>query len=161
MTTPEITASDKAKGPSIIVLAGVLLVLSGIAGGGGWYLGGMLAPEPVVETATPEGATGETAEAGVAAANLVDLEPITTNLSYPSDNWVRMEVSLLFATPPADTTMATTIHQDILAYLRTVSLQQIDGPRGFQHLREDLVERVALRSDGQVTDLLFRTFIVE
>ena len=48
-----------------------------------------------------------------------------------------------------------------MAYLRTVSLQQIEGPRGFQHLREDLKERVTIRSDGRVSNLLFRTFLIE
>jgi flagellar FliL protein len=49
----------------------------------------------------------------------------------------------------------------MLAYLRTVSLQQIEGPRGFQYLREDLRERVKLRSEGRVNDLLLRTFVIE
>ena len=92
--------------------------------------------------------------------NLVPLEPIMTNLSYPSDNWIRIEVSLVFTGNP-DNVLADQIHQDILAYLRTVSLQQIEGPRGFQYLREDLRERVQLRSEGRVNDLLLRTFVIE
>ena len=42
-----------------------------------------------------------------------------------------------------------------------VSLQQIQGPRGFQYLRDDLKERVDLRSEGRVTNLMFRTFVIE
>jgi flagellar FliL protein len=48
-----------------------------------------------------------------------------------------------------------------MSYLRTVSLQQIEGPRGFQYLRDDLRERVKLRSEGRVNDILFRTFVIE
>jgi flagellar FliL protein len=92
--------------------------------------------------------------------NVIPLDPITTNLSYPSDSWIRIEVSLLFGGAP-DQALADQIHQDVLSYLRTVSLQQIEGPRGFQYLRDDLRERVKLRSEGRVNDILFRTFVIE
>ena len=59
------------------------------------------------------------------------------------------------------TKMAEDIHQDILAYVRTVSLQQIEGPRGFQYLRDDIQERVDLRSAGRVSKVMFRTFVIE
>ena len=48
-----------------------------------------------------------------------------------------------------------------MAYLRTLSLQEIEGARGFEHLRNDLQERARLRSKGRVTTLLIRTFVVE
>ena len=64
----------------------------------------------------------------------MQLEPIVTNLAYPSENWLRLEVALMFNGPP-DAKLAEDIHQDILAYVRTVSLQQIEGPRGFQYLQ--------------------------
>ncbi|MNU00034.1 Flagellar basal body-associated protein FliL [compost metagenome] len=57
--------------------------------------------------------------------------------------------------------IAEDIHQDILAYLRTVSLQQIEGPRGFQYLKDDIQERVDLRSEGRVSKVMFRTFVIE
>ncbi len=91
---------------------------------------------------------------------VVQLEPITTNLSYPSENWVRLEVALMFKDKP-DVKVSEDVHQDILSYLRTVSLQQIEGPRGFQYLRDDIQERVDLRSQGRVTKVMFRTFVIE
>lgn len=163
-------AGGKKKSALIPTIA-VVLVLTLIAGGGGWVMGGILAPQTVTpeDTAVPTAAGGHGeaepkkdahgAEEG-GRPNVIELEPITTNLSYPSENWIRIEVSLLFRDTP-DEAMADKIHQDIMAYLRTVSLQQIEGPRGFQYLREDLRERVVLRSDGSVTDLLFRTFVIE
>ena len=57
--------------------------------------------------------------------------------------------------------MAEQIHQDIAAYLKTVSLQQIQGPRGFQYLKDDIEERVDLRSEGRVTNVIFRTFVIQ
>ena len=53
------------------------------------------------------------------------------------------------------------VHQDIMAYLRTVSLQQVEGPRGFQYLKDDLQERVDLRSEGRVSKVMFRTLVIE
>ncbi|MGO7465305.1 hypothetical protein ACCS53_38995, partial [Rhizobium ruizarguesonis] len=45
--------------------------------------------------------------------------------------------ALLFKGPP-DVKVSEDIHQDILDYIRTVSLQQIEGPRGFQYLKDDI-----------------------
>ena len=69
-------------------------------------------------------------------------------------------MALLFKGAP-DVAMAEQIHQDIAAYLKTVSLQQIQGPRGFQYLKDDIEERVDLRSEGRVTNVIFRTFVIQ
>jgi flagellar FliL protein len=158
------------KKSGMIVTIAVVLVLSGLAGGGGWVVGGMIAPQVAVEEeeaaeadeSGEEGAEGEKDEEAEnkPRENIIPLDPITTNLSYPSESWIRIEVSLLFGGAP-DQALADQIHQDVLSYLRTVSLQQIEGPRGFQYLRDDLRERVRLRSEGRVNDILFRTFVIE
>lgn len=166
MALTEVEEDGGKKKSGLIVTIAIVLVLSAIAAGGGWVVGGMIAPqvdqpEAVEAEAAPveDEKAGDDAEAA-ARKNVVALEPITTNLSYPSDHWIRVEVSLVFNDQPDDA-LADQIHQDILAYLRTVSLQQIEGPRGFQYLREDLRERVKLRSEGRVNDLLLRTFVIE
>ncbi|MEQ8305107.1 MAG: flagellar basal body-associated FliL family protein [Hoeflea sp.] len=156
------------KKPGLVVTLAIVLVLSGVAGAGGWMLGGVLAPQVAVEEEAvgEETAHAETegeqegGEENKPRENLIPLDPITTNLSYPSDSWIRVEVSLLFGGAP-DQALADQIHQDVMTYLRTVSLQQIEGPRGFQYLRDDLRERVKLRSEGRVNDILFRTFVIE
>ncbi|MEM5471541.1 flagellar basal body-associated FliL family protein [Hoeflea sp. AS60] len=162
-------AADEDEGKKksgLIVTIAIVLVLSLIAAGGGWMLGGVIAPQvdqpetAAAEEPHGEGDKKEDKPEDKPRENVVVLEPITTNLSYPSDNWIRVEVSLVFANEP-DEAISDQIHQDILAYLRTVSLQQIEGPRGFQYLREDLRERVKLRSEGRVNDLLMRTFVIE
>ena len=167
MADTEDDEGGQKKKSGLIVTIAIVLVLSLVAGGGGWMLGGILAPQ----VDTPEVAAADASDSGKAEdkkghgenkprENLLPLEPITTNLSYPSDNWIRIEVSLVFAAKP-DNVLADQIHEDILAYLRTVSLQQIEGPRGFQYLLEDLRERVKLRSEGRVNDVLLRTFVIE
>ncbi|HVK92977.1 MAG TPA: flagellar basal body-associated FliL family protein [Mycoplana sp.] len=160
---------EGTKKPSLIVTIAIVAGLSAVAGGGGWLLGNMLAPAPIeVQSATaPQGEhgaktgkDGELTRLATEENGIVALEPFTSNLAYPADNLVRMEVALAFKGPP-DPVLAEAIHQDIMAYMRTVSLQQIQGPRGFQYLRDDLRERVDLRSEGRVTNLMFRTFVIE
>lgn len=172
------------KKSSLIPTIGIALGLTIVAAGGGWVLGGMLSgsfltdekKEEIAKAAelaalAAEGGGGHGGGSEEPGADIVPhvsteengvymLEPITSNLSYPSENWIRVEVALLFKGSP-DVEMAEDIHQDIIAYLRTVSLQQIQGPRGFEYLKEDLEERVELRSEGKVSKLMFRTFVIE
>ncbi|SIQ02628.1 flagellar FliL protein [Rhizobium sp. RU35A] len=168
---------EKKKSALVPTIAGVAIATL-VAAGGGWVVGGMIAPKnPEAEKAAAEAkakaaapapaadAHGGKKEEGLphiatAAAGVVQLEPITTNLAYPSENWVRLEVALAFKGPP-ELALAEEIHQDILAYMRTVSLQQIEGARGFQYLRDDIQERVDLRSQGKVSKVMFRTFVIE
>jgi flagellar FliL protein len=158
MKTPNDDAANGKKKPSAIVTIAIVAVLSLVAAGGGWMLGGAVAPH---ESPEPHlAAEGDKEKDDEAVTRVVDLQPITTNLGYPSENWVRLEVALLYAEEP-DEALSEAIHQDILGYLRTVSLQQIEGPRGFQYLREDLMERVALRGEGKVANLMVRTFVIE
>ncbi|MBW3097366.1 flagellar basal body-associated FliL family protein [Pseudohoeflea coraliihabitans] len=162
----EDTPPERKSGLLFTLAAVTVLSLLGI--GGGWMLGTVLAPsvenrqEPVEQAQmvgySSKDKRGEDDEP--LRPNLFGLEPLTTNLSYPADNWVRIEAALLFRDAP-DQRIADEISEDILAYLRTVSLQQIDGPRGFHYLREDIAERARLRSEGQVTDVIIRTFVIE
>ncbi|TPW26893.1 flagellar basal body-associated FliL family protein [Pararhizobium mangrovi] len=159
------------KGSLVVTLAAVG-GLSLLAVAGGFVLGGMLAPEDATAKTAPAAAHGEKAEGhgkeeaegdqalSEANAHLVALDPMTTNLAYPADTWVRLAVSLVFKGEP-DTAEAEAIHNDLMAYMRTVSLQQISGPRGFENLRNALGERAKLRSKGKVDDVLVRTFVIQ
>lgn len=179
------TASPAPKKSAKLITVAVLAVLTLLAGGGGWLVGGVLAPKPLtaeeakmVEEAKAAVANKKAREAEQAggeegskkdeglprvateANGVVQLDAITTNLAYPTENWIRLEIALLFKGAP-DVAMAEQIHQDIAAYMKTVSLQQIQGPRGFQYLKDDIEERVDLRSEGRVTNVIFRTFVIQ
>jgi flagellar FliL protein len=96
-------------------------------------------------------------------STIVDLPPIVTNLGAPQDTWVRLEGSIIFdpRTMPHPEAVAGQIGDDILAYLRTVSLRQLEGPIGLENIREDLSERAAIRSDGKVRGFVIRTLVVQ
>jgi flagellar protein FliL len=107
--------------------------------------------EPVPPTRYPEG------------SGLKDLTPIITNLAQPPETWIRLEASLVLtnkATPLPDVLVGE-IANDVLAYLRTVTLKQLEGPSGLRQLGEDLNERVTIRSDGKVRELIIQTLVVQ
>lgn len=157
MAITEQTDPQTAKGPSLPIQIAVLLGLTVAAVGLGWISGSYLGPaqeavgEVAAEPETPA-ATSRDAEAL--------LEPITTNLAAPAETWVRMEAAIVTdeALPQP---LVEEIHQDLLAFLRTVKLHQVEGASGFQHLKADLEERAKIRSEGRVKQLLIRTLILE
>ena len=96
-------------------------------------------------------------------STIVDLPPIVTNLGAPQDTWVRLEGSIIFdpKTLPHPEAVAGQIGDDVLAYLRTVSLHQLEGPIGLENIRQDLNERAATRSGGKVRAFVIRTLVVQ
>ena len=56
---------------------------------------------------------------------------------------------------------AEAVSQDLIAFLRTVRLDQVEGPSGFLSLREEFDDRAALRTDGRVRRVLIRTLLFE
>ena len=94
---------------------------------------------------------------------LRDLAPIITNLAQPPGTWVRLEASLVFnpKAGPLPDVLVGEIGNDVLAYMRTVTLKQIEGASGLRQLGEDLDERVAIRSEGKVRELIIQTLVVQ
>lgn len=154
------------KGPSLVVQLAMLVVLTGAAIGMGWVSGGYLKqgdkPAPVPAAPENAGTTEKPAESGkaVSGPTVVQLAPITTNLASPSEIWIRLEASVLYDTPQPPE-MTEQIHQDLLAFVRTLKMHQIEGASGYQHLKADLDERAALRSGGHVKQVLIRTMLLE
>ena len=95
--------------------------------------------------------------------SLERLSPIVTNLVEPADAWVRVDLSLVMdaLADGERKRLASEIAADALAYLRTLTLAQIEGASGLQFLREDLSERAMTRSQGRVRELLIETLVVQ
>jgi flagellar FliL protein len=120
-------------------------------------------PELIGKTGKTGAKKGARADAPVAELGSIDLPPVVTNLVAPPDIWVRIEGTLLFEgkTLPQGEALAGQISGDILAFMRTQSLSQIQGVAGFQHLRQDLNERVVTRSEGRVRELIIKSLVVQ
>jgi flagellar FliL protein len=163
-------------GPSLVVQLGALVAMTIAAAGMGWVSGGFLTGDkPGSEAAAhapaaaaahgakSEGGHGESGGHGEAAPHsdtLIPLAAVTTNIASPSDVWVRMEVSIVLDEPQGPE-LPGIIQQDLLSYIRTVKMHEIEGASGFRHLRENLEERAAIRSDGHVKQVLIRTLLFE
>jgi len=118
---------------------------------------------PTVTPAVEKLAQSSVSEPLAQPSTIVDLPPIVTNLGAPQDTWVRLEGSIIFdpKTLPHPEAMAGQIGDDVLAYLRTVSLHQLEGPIGLENIRQDLNERAATRSGGKVRAFVIRTLVVQ
>ena len=91
------------------------------------------------------------------------LSPIVTNLAAPANTWVRLEAAVLIeqkAALSADPLIGS-ITDDIISFLRSVTAAQMEGAAGLRNLREDLSERVAIRSKGVVRDIVIETLVVQ
>jgi flagellar FliL protein len=98
-----------------------------------------------------------------APSSIYDLPPIVTNLGQPQDTWIRLEGSIVFdpkALPHPEATAAK-LAEDILAYLRTLTLKELEGPIGLESLRQDLTERAATRTAGKASEFVIRTLVVQ
>ena len=90
------------------------------------------------------------------------LAPIVTNLREPSSLYVRLEaVVVLEPNTPDAAALAAKIGDDLVSYLRTVSITELDGPTGFQYVREDMRKRSMQLGGGKVKELLLQSFVVQ
>ena len=161
-----------AKGSKLSGWMGVALsalAITMVAAGGGILFG--LKTASTIETAIakrdaaarPEGDKHLLAMKYSGDTVVKPLDAVVTNLASPSDTWVRLEASMVFkngALPNPEVTGAE-LRQDMLAYLRTVNIAQLEGPSALQHLLEDLDERAAVRTNGRVSELVIQTLVIQ
>ena len=162
---PDLTQSEEAPPPTKPARAGSLsirqtilavLIVTVMAAA----MGALFAvPPPAPEHPKTEAVAG----AAPPPTDLFEMPPIVTNLGAPKDTWIRLEASIVFDAKSVahPESLADEIAADELAYLRTVSLSQIEGPIGLQNIRQDLNERAAIRSNGKVSELIIRTLVVQ
>ena len=140
---------------------------SGNAAGAGAGLGSMLAAniEAAVTAKAKEVPEKPPAPPVKYAGDLVvrDLKPIIANLAVPSTTWIRLEAAIIFANGSVENpdVTASEIEQDLLAYARTLTLEQLTGASAFEHLRDDLNERVTIRTEGAVKELILKTMVMQ
>ncbi len=153
-------AASMPAGPSMkqtLIAAAVVTVIAAA-------MGALFAlPLPTQIASQKDKAAGAEAAHAPAASGFFDLPPIVTNLGGSSDVWIRLEASIVYDVKalPHPEAVAGEIAADELAYLRTATLAQIEGPIGMQGIRQDLTERAKIRSQGKVSELIIRTLVVQ
>lgn len=162
----DVGAKKGGKLQTILVVVGLTLV----AVGGGTALGFLIGKPQPAPVAAPAEAAPPAADAPLAAkadpaapADIVlALQPVLTDIASPPSTQLRMETSLIIA-PDGVTdqaVLASQVQADMIVFVRTLELAQIEGARGLLHLKEDLLERAKLRSPA-VIDLMIRSLVVK
>lgn len=180
--------SDTPRTNSPVTMIVAVLLLSLMGAGAGFSVGMIVQPgkEPAAAAVKPattgaetpatsnaattageKDGTAEDAPSEDAAADLhlsvIPIPPVLTTLAAPQGKWIRLEGSILAkpeASGPPDV-LAEQAGEQILAYLRTVRLEQLQGPSGFLALRDDLNETVRSMSKGDVEAVLIHGLLVE
>lgn len=151
------------KKTSVVGLIAELAILTCFAvGAGGLFgmqvLGGLDHGGAKPEAAAPKAAKPKHAE----GSNLKPLPTIVTNLASPKGTWIRIEASIVVGPEASNSNaLAASISEDMIAYLRTVSLEQLEGPSGFLHLREDINDRARIRSSGKIDEIVLHAVVLE
>lgn len=176
---PEETEEDTEPKSQVVPTIIALVVITAIAAGAGWFLGGDFSTRghPVVEKkvnvvvkkADMEGGEsgGEDGEDGEAAKHsgptVAMLNPIVSSLNDPNGLWIRLEVAVIFGEGKRyDGEIDNlSLQNDIVAYLRTIDSAMISGPSGFVHFHEDLVDRVRMTTGGRAEDIKILSLVAE
>jgi len=167
MASAAANADDKKGGGtgSLILFAGLLAALTLVGAGAGAYLG-LQFYDSIEKAATNKAAKHADVkidEQYVSAAHIVALPAIITNLAGDKPAWCRIESSVMFEgdAPPDATLLAVRMAEDMLAYLRTVTLAELASASAFQHLRDDLTERIRIRGGEKVRQLIITSLVLE
>ena len=142
-----------------------ILVLTLAAGGGGALIGRQIASatRAADKAAAPAAAKpGKAPDESAPWRALKELSPVVTNLAAPEGAWIRLQTAVVYDKTDAVAVEALVprVGEDILAFVRTLTLDDIQGASGLDALRDDLNERARLRSDGKVRELLIETLVV-
>ncbi len=156
--------ADGKKGSKLGALIPIL-VLTIAAGGGGALIGTQIvaAAKSAAEKAAGGPESLKPPPGPVAATEeLKELVPVVTNLVSPEGTSIRLQTAIVYdkTDAPQIDLIATKIGEDVLTFVRTLTLAQIQGASGLQALRDDLNERAIVRSDGKVRELLIEMLVV-
>lgn len=159
-------AVSKGGGGGLIGFLLATLIAVAVGAGFGFFLDSHLKssakvqPAPEAETAKP--AAAKPAPVVSPTAKLVPLVPVVANLAEPKDAWIRVEASILVDGEIVGIELlAARLAEDFVAYLRTTTLSQFEGASGFQNLRDDLVDRAAIRDQQIIKDVIIHGVVIE
>jgi flagellar FliL protein len=161
----KLAVHDSNSARSIFPWVVTMFVLTAVAGGAGTLLGLRLVTLiRDTNNAEKRGASASPEDPKFPSALTVfSLPPVVSNLASSTNLWVRLEGAILYDKDKVQTPeiLASRISEDIFGFLKTLSLDDISGPSGLQHLREDLNERAVIRSEGKVRELFIQSLVIQ
>jgi len=168
-------AAGGGKGGFVIAL--VLLAVIGAGAGAGFSLmfsTGDAKPHEAVAakrdleilhgaTKPVTGGAATSASAEGSKVQIASLDPILVTLAGPQRSWARLELGVILQGPatPDDPVLLKSMTEDIMSFMRTIPLIQVESASGVEYLREDLEEIARLRSRGRARSIILRSLVVE
>ena len=155
-------ASATGKTSGLLGILVPMLVLTLAAAGGGALIGKQIVSATRASGEKPASPPDAGKPAVKSARTLRELNPVVTNLAAPDGAWIRLQTAIVYdkTDTAAIDALAPRVSEDVLTFVRTLTLDQIQGASGLEALRDDLNERARLRSDGKVRELLIEMLVV-
>ncbi len=147
------------------MMSAIVAVILG-AGGGGAF-GYFAMPDGSPSNSPPKNESASPAPAPVIGrfpndAIELAIPAVITDLDTDPKIRARLDVSIIVAHgTPETTTLLGEVREDVVAYLKGLTLSDIQGVRGFQNLREQLDDRARIRGRGAVLGLLIGGLVLE
>ena len=159
---------NQGAGPSTADLVKSMLVaaLLGIGGGGAFGYFAIpvgTAPAPV-EEAKPASVAPQTPMSGRFPSDALEIAipSIIVDLSGEPKSRVRLDISIVAVHGTSESgLLKDEVREDIIAYLKGLTVTDIQGVRGLQNLREQLEDRARIRGRGAILGLLIGGFVIE
>jgi flagellar FliL protein len=156
---------DDKKDPNIVISLLIALLIGGIGGGAFGYFGMPVArkaeadaSKPAVEVAKQDPSAGRFPSDALE----IPLQPIIIDIDKEHPTKVRLELSVIAARGTSNTgTLQGELREDAIAFLRGLTVKDIEGARGLQNLREQLDDRAKIRGRGAVLGLLVGGIVLE
>jgi flagellar protein FliL len=165
--TPGLQKDDPTVGGTStadFVKAMLAAVVIGLGGGAAFgYFVAPVGPASPAKDAT-EQAEPRTASAGRFPNDALEIQipPIIVGLDGEPKTQVRLDLSIIAAHGTAEAgALKNEIQEDVIAFLKGLTVADIQGVRGFQNLREQLDDRARIRGRGAVLGLLIGGLILE
>lgn len=174
------TAGEKGGGSVTGFLIALVMTITIGAGVGFGFMQLSSALQPAAQAAVQSAASADgskphgdgakpgkepAAALGASTGNVtvLPLDPIIVNLARSEGRGLRLEAHVIFATAPKDdqSVQLKIMAEDVAAYLRSVTVDQLDTASGFDFLREDLSELVQLRSKGAARGVIIKGLMIE
>ncbi len=145
--------NEKKKGSGLVPALGIVTLLGA---GGGYFViakGGALD----LQTSSLEASK---AVVPMVVPRVIDVPAIVTSIG-DTQQMIRLQLSIVVDRGAPEGLTGNDFANDMIAYIRTISLDQLSGSSGLEHLRDDLRERADIRAAGQVRDLILHDLVIQ
>lgn len=160
--------NEPAAGASTADFVKSMLFAALLGIGGGAAFGYFVIPvgtEPApVEEAKPANTAPQTLTSGRFPSDALEIPipSVIVDLSGEPKSRVRLDASIVVVHGTSEASLLKNeVREDVIAYLKGLTIADIQGVRGLQNLREQLEDRARIRGRGAVLGLLIGGLVIE